>query len=86
MELENIVLRNITQSQKNTHDMHLLISGYQLKGSEYSKYNSQTKELKKKKDQNVDASALLRRGNKIPTGEKPETKYVAVPASLMNPE
>jgi hypothetical protein len=28
MELENITLRKVTQSQKNTHGMHLLISGY----------------------------------------------------------
>jgi hypothetical protein len=28
MELENIILSKITQSQKNTHDMHSLISGY----------------------------------------------------------
>jgi hypothetical protein len=28
MELENIILSEITQAQKNTHDMHSLISGY----------------------------------------------------------
>jgi len=28
IELENIILSEVTQSQKNTHDMHLLISGY----------------------------------------------------------
>jgi hypothetical protein len=28
MELENIILSEATQSQKNTHDMHSLISGY----------------------------------------------------------
>ena len=28
MELENIILSEVTQSQKNTHDMHSLISGY----------------------------------------------------------
>jgi hypothetical protein len=28
MELENIILSEITQSQKNTHDMYSLISGY----------------------------------------------------------
>jgi hypothetical protein len=27
MELENIILSEVTQSQKNTHDMRLLISG-----------------------------------------------------------
>jgi hypothetical protein len=28
MDLEDFVLSEITQSQKNTHDMHSLISGY----------------------------------------------------------
>jgi hypothetical protein len=28
MELENIILSEVTQSQKNTHGMHLLISEY----------------------------------------------------------
>ena len=28
MELENIILSEATQSQKNTHDLHSLISGY----------------------------------------------------------
>ena len=28
MELENIILSEVTQSRKNTHGMHSLISGY----------------------------------------------------------
>jgi hypothetical protein len=28
MDLEDIILREVTQSQKNTHDMHSLISEY----------------------------------------------------------
>ena len=28
MNLEDIILSGVTQSQKNTHDMHSLISGY----------------------------------------------------------
>jgi hypothetical protein len=28
MELENIILSEVTQSQKKAHDMHSLISGY----------------------------------------------------------
>ena len=28
MDLEGIILSEVTQSQKNTHDMHSLISGY----------------------------------------------------------
>jgi hypothetical protein len=28
MDLEGIILSEVTQSQKNSHDMHVLISGY----------------------------------------------------------
>jgi len=28
MELENIIMSEVTQSQKNTHGMHSLLSGY----------------------------------------------------------
>ena len=28
MDLEDIILSEVTQSQRNTHDMHSLISGY----------------------------------------------------------
>jgi hypothetical protein len=28
MDLEDIILSKVTQSQENTHDMHSLISGY----------------------------------------------------------
>ena len=42
MDLENIILSEATQSQKNTHGIYSLISGYQPKSSEYARYNSQT--------------------------------------------
>ena len=42
MELKNIILSEVTQSQKNTHSMHSLISGYQPKSSEHPRFNSQT--------------------------------------------
>ena len=35
MDLENIILSELTQSQNNTHGMHSLICGYQPKWSEY---------------------------------------------------
>jgi hypothetical protein len=31
--VENTVLREVTQSQKNTHDMHSLLSGYYSRSS-----------------------------------------------------
>jgi hypothetical protein len=42
IELENIILSEVTQSQKKTHGIHSLISGYQLRSSEYTRQNSQT--------------------------------------------
>jgi hypothetical protein len=42
MELENIFLSEVTQSQKNTDGMHSLISGYHPRSSEFPRYNSQT--------------------------------------------
>ena len=42
MELENIILSEITQSQMNTHDMHSVISGYYPRSLEYPRYNLQT--------------------------------------------
>ena len=38
-ELENIVLSEVTQSQKNTHGVYPLISGYKPKSSEYAIYS-----------------------------------------------
>ena len=35
MELENIILSEITQPQNSTHDMHSLISGYKPRSLEY---------------------------------------------------
>jgi hypothetical protein len=34
MDVEDIILSEVTQSQKNTHDMHSLISGYYPRNSE----------------------------------------------------
>ena len=39
IELENIILSEVTQSQKNTHGMHSLISKYLPRNLEYSRYN-----------------------------------------------
>jgi hypothetical protein len=39
MYLEDIILSEVTQSQKNTLDMHSLISGYLPRNLEYSIYN-----------------------------------------------
>jgi len=65
-ELENIILSEVTQSQENTHGMQSLINGLDQKlGIPKIQFTNHTK-LKKKEDQRVEASVLLRSGNKNP--------------------
>jgi hypothetical protein len=40
MELGNIILSEITQSQKSSHGVHSVIRGYQPKSLELPRYNS----------------------------------------------
>jgi hypothetical protein len=54
--------------------MHSLISEYSPKSSEYPIQFPDHMKLKKKEDQSIGASMLLRRGNKILTGGNMETK------------
>jgi hypothetical protein len=42
MDLEDNILSEVTQSQKNIHGMHSLINGYQPRSLDYRRYNSQT--------------------------------------------
>jgi hypothetical protein len=42
MELENIILSEVTQTQKDIHGIYSLICGYWPKSTEYLGYNSQT--------------------------------------------
>jgi hypothetical protein len=69
MELEDIILSKVTQSQKNKHGINTLTIRYYTKSSEYPRFNSQS----------MGASVLLRRGNKILTGGNMETKFGAEP-------
>jgi hypothetical protein len=41
IDLEDIILSEVTQSQKNFHDMHSQISGYYPRNLEYPRYNLQ---------------------------------------------
>jgi hypothetical protein len=41
MHQEDIILSETTQSQKRTHDMHSLTSGYKPRTLEYPRYNLQ---------------------------------------------
>jgi hypothetical protein len=77
MELENIILNEVTQSQKNIHGTYTLISGWilaQKLGIPKIQFKDHIK-LKKKEDQSVDALVLLKRGNKILMGANSETKW-----------
>jgi hypothetical protein len=64
MYLEGIILRKATQSQKNTHHLLSLINAQKLRLPKIQ-FTKQVK-LRKKEDQSVDISFLLRKGNKIP--------------------
>ena len=71
MYLEDIILSEVTQSQKKSLDMHSLISGYSPRSLEHPRYKIQFAKhmkLKKNKDQSVDTLPLLRIGNKTPNG------------------
>jgi hypothetical protein len=67
MKLEDIILSVVTQSQKNTHDMHstyksILAQKFRIPKIQFSKHMK----LKKKEYQSVDISILFIRGIKIP--------------------
>jgi hypothetical protein len=79
MYLEDIILSEVTQSQKNTHDMPSLISGYYPRSLAYPRYNLQKNMKLKKEDQSVDTSFLLRMGINIPMEGVTETKFRAEP-------
>ena len=81
MDLECIILGEVTQSQKNSHDMYSLISGYYPRNLEYPRYKIQFPKhmkLKKNIDQSVDTLPLLRIGNKTLIEVVTETKFGAV--------
>jgi hypothetical protein len=53
VEVENIIISEVTQSQKNTHGVHSLISGHWPKCSEYPRYNSETTSSSRRKKTKV---------------------------------
>ena len=69
MDLEDIILSEVTQSQKKSLDMHSLISGYQPRNLGYPRYKIQfakLMKLKKNEDQSVDIYPFLELGTKHP--------------------
>ena len=77
MDLEDIILSEVTQSQKNKQGMHSLKSKYEPKAQNTQYTIHRPQEAHKKEDQSVGASVLLRKGNKILMGANMETKYRA---------
>jgi hypothetical protein len=76
MDLEGIILSEVTQSQKNSHDMYSLISGYEPRNLEYPRYKIQFAKhmrLWKNEDQGVDTLPLLGIGSKAPMEGATET-------------
>ena len=62
-------MREVTQSQKNSHSMYSLMSGYYFRNLEYPRYKIQfakNMKLKKNEDQSLDTLPPLRIGNKTP--------------------
>jgi hypothetical protein len=53
MYLEDIILSEVTQSQKKSLDMHLLISGYQPRNLEYPRYNLQNTRKSRRRESNM---------------------------------
>jgi len=78
MELENIILSEVTQSQKNTHGMHSLISGYYPKSLDYPRYNPQTTRSSRRRMTKVQMLQFFSEGGtKIFRGGDMEIKFGA---------
>ena len=80
LDLEGIILSEVTHSQRNSHNMYSLISGYYPRNLGYPRYKIQFAKhmkLKKNEDQSVDILPLLRIGNKTPMEGVTETKFGA---------
>ena len=75
MEIENIILSEVTQSQKNTHGYALTDKWIVAQKLVIPKIQfTDDMKLKKKEDQSVDTLVLLRIGNKMHLGGDTETK------------
>jgi hypothetical protein len=79
IDLEGIILSEVTQLQNNSHDMYALIDKWILAQKlripkiQFAKHMK----LKKNEDQSVDTSAFLKIGNKTPMEGVTETKFRA---------
>ena len=65
-KLENIILSEVTQSQKNTHGMHSLISGYSPEAWNTQDTIHISNDAQEEGEQSMDTLVLFRRGTKYP--------------------
>ena len=76
MDLKGIILSEVTQSQRNSHNMYSLISAYYPRNLGYPRYKKQLAKcmkFKKNEDQSGDIVPLPRIGNKTPMKGVTET-------------
>ena len=74
MDLEDIILSEVTQLQKNTHDMKcILAQKLRLPKIQFADHMK----LKKKEDQSVDTWVLLRKGEQNIHGRSYRDKVLA---------
>ena len=71
MDLEDIILSEVTQLQKKSLDKQILAQKLRISKIQFAKHMK----LKKKEDQSVDTSLLLRMRNKILMKGVTETKF-----------
>jgi hypothetical protein len=62
MELENIILSEETQFQRDMHSMYLLKNGYYPKNTGTMLHSTDLKKINKKKGPSEEACISLRRG------------------------
>jgi hypothetical protein len=69
MYLEDILLSEVTQSQKKSLDMHSLVSGYYSRNFEYPRYNLQNTRKSRRKTNVWILHSFLEWGAKYPLKE-----------------
>jgi len=76
-DLENIILSEVTQSQKNTPSMHSLISGYYPKSLNYSRCNPQTTGGSRRRMTKMRMLPILLKRGKMTIGGDREARFRA---------
>jgi hypothetical protein len=86
MDLEGIILSEVTQSQKNSYNLYSLISGYYPRKLKYPRYKIQfVKHMKLKKNE-VESLAQHPQGSTRDSPRDPKTsgEWITVPAPIQS--